>query len=72
MNEHNYGTHVIRFEADQTPDAPYWVAKAQVQYNDGKIVRCFEVHGPVEKFCSKDEAEQHILGLAKTLINNFI
>jgi hypothetical protein len=31
-----------------------------------------EVHGPAEKFDSKEAAEQHVLGLAKTLIDNFI
>ena len=72
MNEHNYGTHLIKLQADQTPDANYWVGKAYVQYNDGKKLRCFEVHGPAKQFYSKEAAEQHILRLAKTLINNFI
>jgi hypothetical protein len=72
MSEHNYGTHLIKLKADQTPDASYWVGKAHVQYNDGKTIRCFEVHGPAEKFDSKETAEQHVLSLAKTLIDNFI
>jgi hypothetical protein len=72
MNEHNYGTHRIKFKADRAPDGNYWIAKAHVQYNHGRIVRCFEVHGPDEKFDSKEAAEQHVLGLAKTLIDNFI
>ena len=72
MNMHKYGAHLIKLKADQTPNANYWVGKAHVQYNDGKTLRCFEVHGPTEKFFSKEEAEQHVLGLAKTLIDNFI
>jgi len=72
MNEHNYGTHLIKFKADRTPDGNYWIGKAHVQYNHGRTLRCFEVHGPAEKFDSKEAAEQHVLGLAKTLIDNFI
>ena len=72
MNEHNYGTHLIKFKADRTPDGNYWIGKAHVQYNHGKTLRCFEVHGPAEKFDSKEAAEQHVLGVAKTLIDNFI
>jgi hypothetical protein len=45
MSEHNYGTHLIKLKADQTPDASYWVGKAHVQYNDGKTfdaLRCMD------------------------------
>src|SRR4029450_10537110 len=70
MNEHNYGTHLIKFRADLTPDGTYWIGKAHVQYNHGRTRRCFEVHGPAEKFDSKEAAEQHVLGMAKTLIEN--
>jgi hypothetical protein len=72
MNEHNYGTHLIKFKADLTPDGTYWIGKAHVQYNHGGTRRCFEVRGPAEKFASKEAAEQHVLGMAKTLIDNFI
>jgi hypothetical protein len=72
MNEHHYGTHLIKFKADRTPDGAYWIGKAHVQYNQGKTLRCFEVHGPAEKFDSKKAAEQHVLALAKTLIDSFI
>jgi hypothetical protein len=48
------------------------MGKAHVQYNHGRTRRCFEVHGPAEKFDSKEAAEQHVLGMAKTLIDNFI
>jgi hypothetical protein len=72
MNEQQYGTHLITFIAERTPDGPYWLGKAHIRYNHGRILRCFEVHGPSEKFDSKEAAEQHVLGLAKTLIDNFI
>lgn len=72
MKEHPYGNHLIKFNAERTPDGTYWVGKAHVQYNHGSVLRCFEVHRPAEKFDSEEAAEQHILGLAKTLIDNFI
>ena len=72
MNAHNYGTHLIKFKADRAPDGNYWIGKAHVQYKNGRMLRCFEVHGPAEKFDSNEAAEQHVLGLAKTLIDKFI
>ena len=72
MNEQQYGAHLIKFNAERMPDGTYWLGKAHVQYNHGRILRCFEVHGPSEKFDSKEAAEQHVLSLAKTLIDNFI
>jgi hypothetical protein len=72
MNEHRYGAHLIKFKADRTPDGNYWVGKAHIRYNHGGTLRSFEVHGPAERFASKEAAEQHVLGLAKTLIDNFI
>ena len=72
MNELRYGTHLIKFNAEQTPDGIYWLGKAHVQYKNGRMLRCFEVYGPAQKFDSKEAAEQHILGLAKTLIDKFI
>jgi hypothetical protein len=72
MNEHHYGTHLIKFKADPTPPGNYWIGRAHVQYNNGRTLRCFEVHGPAEKFDSKEAAEHHVLSLAKTLIDNFI
>ena len=73
MNEHNYRTHLIKFKADRTTDGNYWIGKAHVQYNTaGGTFRCFEVHGPAEKFDSKEAAEWYVLNLAKRLIDNFI
>jgi hypothetical protein len=72
MNEHHYGTHLIKFKAERPPHGNYWIGKAHVQYNNGRIFRCFEVHGPAEKFDSKEAAEWYVLNLAKTLIDKFI
>jgi len=72
MNELRYGTHLIKFNAERTPDSTYWLGKAHVQYKNGRMLRCFEVHGPAETFDSKEAAEQHVVGLAKTLIDKFI
>lgn len=72
MNEHKYGTLLIRFGANRTADGNYWIGKAHVEYNHGQTLRYFEVHGPTEKFDSKEAAEQHVLDLAKRLIDNFI
>jgi hypothetical protein len=72
MTEQQYGTHLIKFHAERTSDGTYWIGKARVQYAHGRILRCFDVHGPAEKFHSKEAAEQHVLVLAKTLIDNFI
>ena len=72
MSEHKYWTHLIKLQVNQTPGAKYWEGKAQVHYNDGRAFRFFEVHGPAEEFTSKEEAEQHVLRLAKTLIDKFI
>ena len=72
MTEQQYKTHLIKFHAERPPGRIYWIGKALVQYNHGRILRCFEVHGPAEKFDSKEGAEQQVLGFAKTLIDNFI
>ena len=72
MDEHKYLTHLIKFQASQTPGDKYWIGKAQVRYNDGKAFRFFQVHGPSEKFASRSEAEQYIVQTAKNLIDKFI
>jgi hypothetical protein len=72
MDEHKYFTHFIKFHASQAPENIYWIGKAEVQYNDGKAFRSFEVHGPAEKFASKSGAERHIVQTAKNLIDKFI
>jgi hypothetical protein len=58
MDQHKYLTHLIKFHASKTPGNKNGIGKAEVQYNDGKAFRFFEVHGPSEKFISRSEAEQ--------------
>jgi hypothetical protein len=72
MDVHKYLTHLIKFHASQSPGDKYWIGKAEVQYNDGKAFRFFQVHGPSDKFASKREAEQYIIQTAKHLIDKFI
>jgi len=75
MEEHKYLTHLIKFQAIKmsgSADAEYWLGKAEVQYNDGRAFRFFEVQGPSETFRSKTEAEQYIIHTAKQLIDKYI
>jgi hypothetical protein len=72
MDQHKYLTHLIKFDASKTPGNNYWIGKAEVQYDDGKAFRFFEVHGSSEKFISRSEAEQYIIQTAKNLIDKFI
>jgi hypothetical protein len=72
MREHKYLTHLIRFHAIKTSSGQYWIGKAEVQYNDRKAFRFFEVHGPSETFVSKIKAEDYIIQTAKKLIDKFI
>jgi hypothetical protein len=72
MDQHKYLTHLIKFHASKTPGNKYWIGKAEVQYNDGKAFRFFEVHGPSEKFISRSEAQRYIIQTAKNLIDKFI
>jgi hypothetical protein len=72
MNEQKYLTHLIKFHASQMPGDKYWIGKAEVRYNDGQAFRSFEVHGPSEKFISRNDAEQYIIQTAKKLIDKFI
>jgi hypothetical protein len=70
MTEYKYWTHVIKLQANQRLGENHWQGTAQVQYYDGS--QFFEVHGPAEKFTSREEAEQHVLGVANELIDSFI
>ena len=72
MNEYKYLTHHIKIHASQNPGDKYWIGKAEVQYNDGRAFRFFEVQGPSEKFISRTDAEQYIIQTAKNLIDKFI
>lgn len=72
MEEHNYRDQLIRVMATPTPGTEYWVARADVRYNDRKALRFFPLEGPRDKFTSKDAAEQNILAEAKRLIDSLL
>jgi hypothetical protein len=69
MQEHEYRDQLIRVIATQTPGTEYWVAKADVRYNDGKKLQFIPVQGPRDKFTTKEEAELNIIQQAKKLID---
>jgi hypothetical protein len=72
MEEHKYRDQLIRVMATPTPGTQYWVARADVRYNDRKALRFFPLEGPRDKFTSKDAAEQNILAEAKKLIDSLL
>ena len=41
--------------------------KAEVQHNNGRTLRFFNVEGIPEKFDSRDEAEQYVVGSGKEI-----
>jgi hypothetical protein len=69
MQEHQYRDQLIRVIATQTPGTEYWVAKADVRYNDGRKLQFIPVDGPRDKFTSKEEAELNIIQQAKKVID---
>jgi hypothetical protein len=72
MDEHMYREQLIRVIATQTPGTEFWVAKADVRYNDNKKLQFFPVEGPRDRFTSKGEAEVNILEQARKLIDKLI
>jgi hypothetical protein len=69
MDEHIYREQLIRVITMQTPGTEFWVAKADVRYNDNKRLQFFPVEGPRDQFTSKEEAEVNILEQARKLID---
>ena len=72
MDEHIYGEQLIRVITMKTPGTEFWVAKADVRYNDNKKLQFFPVEGPRDQFTSKEEAEVNILEQARKLIDKII
>jgi glucokinase len=72
MDEHIYREQLIRVITMQTPGTEFWVAKADVRYNDNKKLQFFPVEGPRDQFTSKEEAEVNILEQARKLIDKII
>ncbi len=69
MKEQQYRDQLIRVIVTQTPGTEYWVAKADVRYNDGKELKFFPVEGQRDKFTSKEDAEINVIEQAKQLID---
>jgi hypothetical protein len=69
MEEQKYRGQLIRVVATETPGTEYWVARADIRYQDRKGLRFFPVEGPRDKFTTKEAAEQNIIEEAKRLID---
>jgi len=72
IKEQEYRDQLIRVIAMRTPGTNYWVAKADVRYNDGKKMQFIPVEGPRDKFTTKEDAEINIIEQAKKLIDTRI
>jgi hypothetical protein len=70
MEEHKYRGQLIRVVATETPGTEYWVARADIRYQDRKGLRFFPVEGPRNKFTTKEAAERNIIEEAKRLIDS--
>jgi hypothetical protein len=69
MEEQKYRGQLIRVVATETPGTEYWVARADVRYQDRKGLRFFPVEGPRDKFTTKEAAERNVIEEAKRLID---
>ncbi len=72
MDEHIYRDQLIRVITTQTLGTQFWVAKADVRYNDNKKVQFFPVKGPRDQFTTKAEAQVNIIEQARKLIDKII
>ena len=72
MNEHKYRGQLIRVIATETPGTNYWVARADIRYQDRKGLRFFALAGPRTKFTTKEAAELSIIKEAKKRIDILI
>jgi hypothetical protein len=72
MDEHMYRDQLIRVITMQTPGTQFWVAKADVRYNDNKKLQFFPVEGPRDQFTTKEEAQVNIIEQARKLIDKII
>jgi hypothetical protein len=54
------------------PATQFWVAKADVRYNDNMKVRFFPVEGPGDQFTTKEEAQVNIVKQARKFIDKLI
>jgi hypothetical protein len=69
LDEQQYRGHLIRVISTENPGTKYWVARADVRFQDQKGLRFIPVDGPRREFVTKEEAEQSIIGEAKKVID---
>ena len=69
LEEQTYRGQLIRIIATENPGTQYWVARADVRFQDRKGLRFIPVDGPRREFVTKEEAEQSIIGEAKKIID---
>jgi hypothetical protein len=72
MEEHKYRGQLIRVVATETPGTEYWVARADIRYQDRTGLRFYPLDGPRSKFTTKESAEQNIIKEAKKQIDTMI
>ena len=72
MQEHKYRGQLIRVVATETPGTEYWVARADIRYEDRKGLRFLPLDGPRSKFTTKESAEQNMIKEAKKHIDSLI
>jgi hypothetical protein len=72
MEEHKYRGQLIRVVATETPGTEYWVARADIRFQDRKGLRFFPLDGPRSKFTTKAAAERNIIEEAKKQIDTMI
>jgi hypothetical protein len=72
MEEHEYRGQIIRVVATETPGTDYWVARADIRYQDRKGLQFFPLEGPRSKFTTKESAEKNIIEEAKKHIDRLI
>jgi hypothetical protein len=70
MEQQNIRGQGIQFEILQPSGTRHWTGKAEVQHNNGRTLRFFNVEAIPEKFDSRDEAEQYVVEAAKQLIDS--
>jgi len=72
MEEQEYRGQFIRVIATKAPGTEYWVARADIRFQDRKGVRFYPLGGPRREFITREAAEQNIIGEAKKLIDLYI
>jgi hypothetical protein len=72
MKEHKYRGQIIRVLATETPGTDYWVARADIRYQDRKGLRFYPLEGPRSRFRTKESAQRNIIREAKKHIDSLI